>query len=182
VAAALGPARIAILVPIAALLGAGEGLFLPGSFAIVPVLVPDQDLQAGNAVVSGGTQLATLAGPALGGALVAFLGPAPAFAIDAASFVISALSLLGIRTARRHSPAAAAAAALADNAGARSSARSRPGSCARPGGPPSSDRPPSWLTPSSQGSASAAGGRSARRRRPRRRRPPAAGRKEGGLA
>ena len=66
-AAALGPARTVILVPIAVVLGAGEGLFLPGSFAIVPTLLPDADLQAGNALTSGGTQLAMLAGPGSGG-------------------------------------------------------------------------------------------------------------------
>ncbi|ONI89579.1 hypothetical protein ALI144C_04325 [Actinosynnema sp. ALI-1.44] len=102
VEAALGPARIGIIVPIAALVGAGTGFFLPGSFAIVPTLLPDKDLQAGNALASGGTQLAALTGPALGGVLVACLGPAPAFAIDAATFVVSALSLLGVRSAQRH--------------------------------------------------------------------------------
>jgi predicted MFS family arabinose efflux permease len=101
VAAALGPARAVVLVPIAAVLGAGEGLFMPGSFAIIPTLLPDADLQAGNALSSAGTQLATLIGPAAGGAMVAFLGPAPAFALDAASFVISAVTLAGIRAARR---------------------------------------------------------------------------------
>jgi len=106
-AAALGPARTVILVPIAVALGAGEGLFLPGSFAIVPALLPDADLQAGNALTSGGTQLATLAGPALGGALVALAGPAPAFAIDAASFVVSAATLAGIRSAQAPAPALA---------------------------------------------------------------------------
>jgi MFS family permease len=106
-AAALGPARAVVLIPIAAVLGAGEGLFLPGSFAIIPALLPDEDLQAGNSLAFGGTQLATLIGPAIGGALVAFLGPAPAFAIDAFSFVASAVTLFGIRAARR--PAAAAA-------------------------------------------------------------------------
>ena len=98
VAAAAGPARAGILVPVAAVLGAGAGLFLPGSFAIVPALLPDEDLQAGNALVSGGTQLALLAGPAIGGVLVALVGPSPAFALDAASFAISALTLNGVRT------------------------------------------------------------------------------------
>jgi MFS family permease len=101
VAAASGPARAAVLVPIAAVLGAGEGLFLPGSFSIVPALLPDEELQSGNALASGITQLATLAGPAIGGTLVAVLGPAPAFAIDAATFVISAASLAGVRSATR---------------------------------------------------------------------------------
>ena len=46
VAAASGPARAAVLVPIAAVLGAGEGLFLPGSFAIVPALLPMRSCRA----------------------------------------------------------------------------------------------------------------------------------------
>jgi predicted MFS family arabinose efflux permease len=100
VAAASGPARAAVLVPIAAVLGAGEGLFLPGSFAIVPVLLPDEELQSGNALASAATQLAMLAGPVAGGALVAVLGPAPAFAVDAATFVVSALTLAGVRSAQ----------------------------------------------------------------------------------
>src|SRR5215468_8001974 len=101
VAAASGPARAVVLVPIAAVLGAGEGLFLPGSFAIVPVLLPDEELQSGNALASAVTQLATLAGPAIGGALVALAGPAPAFAVDAATFAVSALTLAGVRSAQR---------------------------------------------------------------------------------
>ena len=101
VAAASGPARAVVLVPIAAVLGAGEGLFLPGSFAIVPVLLPDEELQNGNALASAVTQLATLAGPAVGGALVALAGPASAFAVDAATFVVSALTLAGVRSAQR---------------------------------------------------------------------------------
>ena len=109
-AAALGPARPVLLVPIAAVLGAGEGLFLPGSFSAVPALLPDEDLQAGNALASAGTQTAMLAGPVLGGALVALLGPAPAFALDAATFVISAVSLYGVRAVMRPSAADAAEA------------------------------------------------------------------------
>jgi predicted MFS family arabinose efflux permease len=114
IAAALGPARAVILVPIAIVLGAGSGLFMPGSFAIVPELLPADDLQAGNALTSGGTQLATLIGPAIGGALVAVLGPAPAFAIDAASFAVSALTLLGIRQVGRTAAPAAKLAVVAD--------------------------------------------------------------------
>jgi MFS family permease len=101
VAAAAGPARAAILVPIAVVLGAGEGMFLPGSFAIIPELLPDEDLQAGNALVSAGTQLATLIGPALGGVMVALIGPSPAFGLDAASFAVSALTLLRVGVVKR---------------------------------------------------------------------------------
>ena len=97
VLAATGPAPSGLLVPISIVVGAGEGIFLPGSFAIVPTLLGDEDLQAGNALTSGGTQLATLVGPALGGLVVAVTGPAPAFVVDAASFLVSALSLALIR-------------------------------------------------------------------------------------
>jgi MFS family permease len=97
VAAANGPARVDVLVSIAVILGACDGLFLPSSFAIVPSLVPADEFQAANALLSSGTQLASLAGPALGGALVAGLGPAPAFAIDAGTFALSAISLAGVR-------------------------------------------------------------------------------------
>ncbi|HEY1573367.1 MAG TPA: MFS transporter [Pseudonocardiaceae bacterium] len=106
VAAGLGPANVAVLVPIALVVGAGEGLFLPGSMAIVPTLLPDEDLQAGNALSYGGTELATLVGPALGGALVALIGPAPVFWVDAATFAVSAATLAGIRIRKLHAVAA----------------------------------------------------------------------------
>ncbi len=87
----------AVLIPIAVVLGAGEGLFLPGSFSIIPALLPAGELQAGNAISSSGTQIANLVGPALGGVLVAAAGPVLAFAVDTASFLLSAASLAGIR-------------------------------------------------------------------------------------
>ena len=111
--AVAGPASTTFLVPVAVVLGAGEGLFLPGSFAIVPSLLPDEDLQAGNALTSGGTQLASLAGPAVGGVVVALAGPGPAFAVDAATFVVSALTLLAIRAQQRAPAPAVPAPAVA---------------------------------------------------------------------
>ncbi len=100
-ACALSGPRLAVLAPIAVVLGAGAGLFLPGSFSIIPSLLPDEDLKAGNALSSAMTQLSLLVGPAIGGGIVALLGPTPAFALDAGSFVISGLTLAGIRTLRQ---------------------------------------------------------------------------------
>jgi MFS family permease len=117
--AALGPAHAVLLVPVAVVLGAGEGLFLPGSFAIVPSLVPDDDLEAGNSLTSGGTQLALLVGPAVGGAVVAAVGPSSAFGVDAVTFCVSALTLYGVRahqtagTTRAAAPPAPPAAPVA---------------------------------------------------------------------
>jgi MFS family permease len=104
-----GRADVVVLVPIAAILGAGEGLFLPGSFAIIPSLLPDEDLQAGNALASSGTQLSMLIGPALGGLLVAFAGPSTAFLVDAGTFVLSTASLARIRSLQSGLPAVAPA-------------------------------------------------------------------------
>ena len=112
---ALGPARALVLVPIAVVIGAGEGLFLPGSFAIIPSLLPEDDLQAGNALASSGTQLATLAGPVIGGALVILSGPSLAFGLDALSFAVSAVTLAGLRGVR---PSSSAAPDTADGAAA----------------------------------------------------------------
>jgi MFS family permease len=97
VTAATGLARGSVLIVIAVVLGAGEGMFIPASSAIVPALLPRDELQAGNALSFGTTQLSQLAGPALGGVLVAVVGSASGFAIDAATFVVSALTLIGIQ-------------------------------------------------------------------------------------
>jgi hypothetical protein len=86
---------LAALGPIAAFIGAGEGLFIPASFAIMPSLLGGEQLAAGNALSTTMVQAGSLLGPALGGALVATThASTAAFAVDAASFGISALTLL----------------------------------------------------------------------------------------
>ena len=89
-----------ILCAIAAPLGAFEGIFLPASMAILPSILDDDDLQAGNAINMATVQMATLAGPGVGGAIVASVRSGVAFAIDAATFVVSALALAGMRGKR----------------------------------------------------------------------------------
>jgi MFS family permease len=91
---------LAFLGPVAALIGAGEGLFLPASAAIMPSLLPADQLQAGNGLSAAMIQIGSLAGPVLGGILVTTAGPTPAFAVDAASFAVSAASLALMRGQR----------------------------------------------------------------------------------
>ena len=87
-------ASLAALGPIAALIGAGEGLFLPASYAIMPSLLDGEQLSAGNAISTAAVQAGSLLGPALGGALVAATHTSTAaFAVDAGSFAVSALTL-----------------------------------------------------------------------------------------
>jgi hypothetical protein len=98
---------LAALGPIAALIGAGEGLFIPASFAIMPSLLDEERLAAGNALSTAAMQVGSLLGPALGGALVAVTrASTAAFAVDAATFGVSALTLLLIP--RRPAPGSVA--------------------------------------------------------------------------
>ncbi len=118
--AARHTAPLAALGPIAALIGAGEGLFIPASFAIMPTLLDGDRLAAGNALSTAAVQAGSLLGPALGGALVAITrASTAAFAVDAASFGVSALTLLLIprRAVRGSMTAVAAEAATANGAG-----------------------------------------------------------------
>ncbi len=93
--AARHTASLPTLGPIAAVIGAGEGLFIPASYAIMPSLLDGEQLTAGNALSSAAVQAGSLLGPALGGALVAVTrSSTAAFVVDAASFAISALTLL----------------------------------------------------------------------------------------
>jgi MFS family permease len=87
-------ASLVTLGPTAAVIGGCEGLFLPASFTIMPSLLEDTQLTAGNALNQTAIQAGSLIGPAIGGALVAITGASTAaFGIDAASFALSALSL-----------------------------------------------------------------------------------------
>jgi MFS family permease len=98
---------LAALGPLAALIGAGEGLFIPASYSIVPSLLDEKMLLPGNALYQVGQQAGSLIGPAIGGLLVAGFGSSVALGVDALSFAVSALSLARISVR----PAGAAATA-----------------------------------------------------------------------
>jgi MFS family permease len=69
------------------LLGVGAALNGPPWQAIVPELVPREDLPAAISLQSVGFNIARAAGPALGGLIVAAVGPAATFLLNAVSFV-----------------------------------------------------------------------------------------------
>jgi MFS family permease len=89
-----------MLCVIAAPLGAFEGIFLPASMAILPSILEDSDLQAGNAINMATVQISTLAGPGVGGVIVATVRSGIAFIIDAGTFIVSAIALAGMRGKR----------------------------------------------------------------------------------
>lgn len=81
-------------------LGGLHGAFLPASSAILPDILPDEDLQAGNALSFSSMQGSTLVGSAIAGIIVATLASGVAFALDALTFVASACSLALMRVAQ----------------------------------------------------------------------------------
>jgi MFS family permease len=119
VLAARHTASLATLGPTAAFIGAGEGLFIPASVAIMPSLLDGERLTAGNAISTAAMQAGSLIGPALGGALVAATRASTwAFAVDAASFAVSALTLALIPGKAAAGTVSGAAAEAAQGGGA----------------------------------------------------------------
>ena len=85
--------------------GLVAGFAVPAGNSIVPMLVQEEDLQAGNSIIMGTSQLAQFVGPTIAGILIgnyssSALGIGLAFAIDAVSFAVSALCLWIMRGGR----------------------------------------------------------------------------------
>ena len=115
----LGPAALLALIPAAAAVGVlglpmlAAVAFGVGAFTVVfdvcygsvlPGLIPREQLQSGNAALESSRAFASIAGPGLGGALVSLFKASGAVIADAASYLVSAASLLAIR---RREPQAA---------------------------------------------------------------------------
>jgi MFS family permease len=85
------------VVALVAVYGAGQAFFSPAFDAIVPDVLPPDELAQANALDQFVRPIALrLAGPALGGVLIALLGAGSAFALDALSFAVSAGALLAM--------------------------------------------------------------------------------------
>ena len=81
--------------------GAIQQFFSPAEQAMVPTLVPDTELVAANAVSGQVSNVARLAGSALGGIIAAAAGIGAVTIADAASFVASAALLALVRATGR---------------------------------------------------------------------------------
>ena len=84
-----GHLQIVHLYVAAALFGVAFSFYAPAMNAIMPELVPKDVLLAGNSLLGLAGQSARVAGPLLGGLVVARAGPPVGFAIDAATFFFS---------------------------------------------------------------------------------------------
>ncbi|MGC1375084.1 MAG: MFS transporter [Anaerolineales bacterium] len=86
--------------------GLVSGFVIPASNSIVPFLVAEEDLQAGNSISAGSSQLAQLIGPALAGIIIgaysqSTFGIVIAFLLDSLTFVVSAVALMMMHTGHK---------------------------------------------------------------------------------
>ena len=88
---ASGHLTFGVLIAFVALHGLGSGLFQPAFGGILPLLVDDPSLGSANALVGISRQSAFVVGPAIAGLIYGVAGSSVIFAVDAASFVVSAV-------------------------------------------------------------------------------------------
>ncbi|HET8978202.1 MAG TPA: MFS transporter [Solirubrobacteraceae bacterium] len=100
----LGGASVAELIVVEALFGAARAFFQPAYSGLLPQTIDDALVQDARALTSTSNSLAVLVGPALGTVLVLTAGAGVAFALDAATFVISAALLVPVRPRPRGAP------------------------------------------------------------------------------
>jgi predicted MFS family arabinose efflux permease len=96
-----GSARIWQIALIEVIFGAAWAFFQPAYTGLLPQTVPEDEVQAARALTEGAWNLSMVLGPALATLLVLTLGAGEAFALDAATFLISAITLLPVRPRAR---------------------------------------------------------------------------------
>jgi MFS family permease len=85
------------LLVLSALYGGAGAFFSPAATGLVPETVRPDRLQQANALMGLTRSVSLALGPAVGGALVATAGPGWAFAVDSATFAVSAWFLARLR-------------------------------------------------------------------------------------
>jgi hypothetical protein len=96
-----GDVRIWQLIAIEALFGTAEAFFRPAANGLLPQTVPESEIQQAQGLSALSNNIGEFAGPALATALVLGLGAGWAFALDAATFLLSAALLSRVQPRRR---------------------------------------------------------------------------------
>ena len=91
-----GGASTGAIAALAFVVGMGEALFEPAFRGLMPRVLPDDRLQAGNALAALSSQLALFLGPAISGIVIATAGARPALAISAVIFALSWVAMLRV--------------------------------------------------------------------------------------
>ncbi len=86
-----------VLLALAFLSALAETPFWTASAAAIPNLVGPEDLSWANGLVALGRNAGIMLGPAIGGVLVATIGPAWVFGLNALTFVVSAILVASVR-------------------------------------------------------------------------------------
>jgi MFS family permease len=102
--AAVGQLTPGVLLALTFLGGAGSGVTAPAWQAMIPDLVPRTEIRAASVLGSVSVNMGRVVGPALAGLLIAAIGVAPVFALNAASFVVFAGVLLWAHVSRKDAP------------------------------------------------------------------------------
>jgi MFS family permease len=120
-----GTAQVWQLAAIGAVFGTADAFFSPALAGLMPAIVAPGRLQEANALRSLVLSSGMVLGPAVAGVLVTTLGPGGAIAIDAATFVASALALARLRPAVAERAEQGATSMLAQLAGGWAEVRRR---------------------------------------------------------
>ena len=100
-----GSAQLWHLAVGAAVVGTASAFFVPAASGLMPQVLPPTQLQPGNALMSLSRSATGIIGPSLAGLMVASVGVGWVFAIDAATYGASTISLLLLRVPRPSEPA-----------------------------------------------------------------------------
>jgi MFS family permease len=92
-----GTAEVWMLAALSFVYGTAAAVFMPAFVGLIPQTVGPERLQEANALVSLVRSIGNVAGPALAGVLIAVAGSGEAIAVDAGTFVVSALCLARLR-------------------------------------------------------------------------------------
>ena len=96
-----GHASVAALAGLALVYGLADGFVIPAGQGLIPLIVSAARLQQANALIGLSRSMLGIAGPALGGVLVALGSPGSALAVDAGSFAVAAVLLARLSIAPR---------------------------------------------------------------------------------
>ena len=92
-----GTAEVWMLAVLAFVYGTAAAVFMPALIGLIPQTVSPARLQEANGLLALTRSTASVAGPVLAGVLVVSAGSGEAIAVDAATFVVSALCLARMR-------------------------------------------------------------------------------------
>ena len=99
-----GHPAVWMIVVLYAMHNVGYGFFTPAIAGLTPDIVDDEQLHQANVLIGFARDLGVVAGPAVAAVLIAISGPGLALAVDAATYLVSVLTLAALRLPRSTKP------------------------------------------------------------------------------